>query len=287
MLNAILAFLQQVKQRVFTNLDTTISSRSTQTSVDSVQADTNDIQSKIGSPSPDLASDIADVQSDTNDIQARLDVNPISTRLDTTVSSRATQTSVDTLNTKVDLNPISTRLDTTVSSRLADADAVTRVQTGLTNQGYTTTRAPYLDYLDAAVSSRMPKIGLVARAMSFIEGVSSWTDVVNMTGSGRLRGVHRHYEMPTSKSIYMQIVIDGITFMDDTTSTGGSPVNVDEDIKHASASDYTNTFQKITGTDNPAQNLDIFFKSSLVVKHRTIDTNTDEKSRITVSYERN
>lgn len=45
------------------------------------------------------------------------------------------------------------RIDATVSSRLADADASTRVQTGLTAQGLTTTRAGYLDTLNNIVSN--------------------------------------------------------------------------------------------------------------------------------------
>lgn len=50
-----------------------------------------------------------------------------------------------------------TSISQTVTAVLTTAEhtnVATDVRTGLTAQGYTTTRAPYLDYLDAAVSSR-------------------------------------------------------------------------------------------------------------------------------------
>lgn len=45
------------------------------------------------------------------------------------------------------------RIDATVSSRLADADAQSEVQAGLTAQGYTTARAGYLDTLNGLVTN--------------------------------------------------------------------------------------------------------------------------------------
>jgi hypothetical protein len=114
-------------------------------------------------------------------------VATVATNLNATISSRSTyaggaaDAEAAAIKTKTDLiatnsadspnavtaqNAIATNLNATISSRstVTDASVATDVQTGLTAQGYTTARAPKLDDLDAAVSSRSTYSGGVADA---------------------------------------------------------------------------------------------------------------------------
>lgn len=93
------------------NIDATVSTRATQTSV-------NGIITTLGTPVATVSADLASVKSDTNSLNATKITTTRANNLDNlnaTVSSRATQTSVDTINTKV---------GTPVSSVSADIAAV-------------------------------------------------------------------------------------------------------------------------------------------------------------------
>ena len=179
-------------------LDVAVSSRSTQTSVDSVKADTSGV------------SGIAAVKTDTANVLSRLTTTRADNldNLDTTVSSRSTQTSVDSiksdtsgasgiaaiktdtanLNTKVTTTRANNldNLDTTVSSRAtqtsvnnvkSDTAGIAAVQTDTTNLNskLTTGRANNLDNLDTTVSSRATQssVDAVQNNTSFVGQVPS------------------------------------------------------------------------------------------------------------------
>lgn len=130
------------------NLDATVSSRSTQTSVNSVQADTDDIQAKIGIPSgSSVSADIAAVKSDTGSTKATVDTN-----LDTTVSSRSTQSSVNAIQT--DTDDIQSRIGVPSGASVSADIASVKSDTSGLRTDYTTVRAGNLDNLDTTVSSR-------------------------------------------------------------------------------------------------------------------------------------
>lgn len=83
-------------------------------------------------------------------------------QLDDTITSRASQASVDVIDGIVDAILVDT--DTTIPALIAalnDID-IADVQTALTNQGYTGARAVLLDFLDAAISSRNSVVPLAA-----------------------------------------------------------------------------------------------------------------------------
>jgi len=121
------------------NLDAAISTVATQASVDIIDGIVDDILTDTGTTIPGLitglndptAAAIADAVWD-EAIAGHVTAGTFGLQLDATISSRATQTSVDSLND------------------ISTAD----VQTALTSQGYTVARAGNLDNLDATVSSR-------------------------------------------------------------------------------------------------------------------------------------
>ncbi len=130
------------------NLDATVSSRSTQTSVNSVQADTDDIQAKIGIPSgSSVSADIAAVKSDTGSTKATVDAN-----LDATVSSRSTQSSVNAI--QADTDDIQSKIGVPSGASVSADIASVKSDTSGLRTDYTTVRAGNLDNLDTAVSSR-------------------------------------------------------------------------------------------------------------------------------------
>ena len=123
-LAAVQVSVDAIEGKLDTNLDTTVSSRATQTSVDDLDGDiaalegkldTNlnaTVSSRASQASVDnLDSDVAAVEAKLDSIEGKLDTN-----LDVTVSSRATQTSVDAIEAKLDA-----RLDVAVSSRASQA----------------------------------------------------------------------------------------------------------------------------------------------------------------------
>ena len=179
-ISADIAAVQSTADHIDGNVDVAVSTRSSQSSVDTintkvgtptgasvsadiaaVKSDTNTINTKIGTPvGVSVSADIATVQSvvdtidnnlgtptgasvsaDIADIKA--DTTTTNSRVDVTLSTRATQTSVNLIPT----NPLLTtdsrlnRIDVNISSR-ADGSA------------YTNGRAALLDHLDADVTSR-------------------------------------------------------------------------------------------------------------------------------------
>ena len=70
---------------------------------------------------------------------------------------------------------IKTDLNTTISSRFGGASGITHIQTALTNQGYTATRAGNLDHCNTNTSSRMSSgasVGLSAAGARAVWGVA-------------------------------------------------------------------------------------------------------------------
>jgi hypothetical protein len=133
-LDTLLSRLTPTRANNLDNLDATVSTRATQTSV-------NTINTKIGTPVADVSADIAAVKADTASIDTKVDV---------TVSTRATQTSVNTINTKIgtpvadvsadiaavkaDTASIDTKVDVTLSTRATQTsvDAVPTAQENAT-----------------------------------------------------------------------------------------------------------------------------------------------------------
>lgn len=103
-------------------------------------------------------------------------------------------------NAKPDSGSVTDILDTTGGSIFCIEDTVVpynyvtsdqsvnlaTVQQGLTNQGYTTTRAPYLDRIDTTVSSRLATSGYTAPGNSDITAIKAKTDNLGFTVSGQV-----------------------------------------------------------------------------------------------------
>lgn len=118
-------------------------------------------------------------------------------------------------------------------------------------------------FLQIAVgSSAMPKIGIVARVQLTSTASTTLQDVVNFSGAGRLRLVHAVSAGGGAGTRKLRITIDGTILFNDTTLAAG----VAYDIKPAAANS-SNNFQKVITTEDPGQNLDLFFKSSLLIEH--------------------
>jgi hypothetical protein len=126
------------------NLDATVSSRSTQTSVDSIPTN------------PLLTTD------------SRLN------NLDATVSSRLASASY-TAPDNTTIGTINTKIGTPVSTVSSDIASVKSDTNGLRTD-YTTSRASNLDNLDATVSSRLASASYVAPANSDIAAIKAKTD---------------------------------------------------------------------------------------------------------------
>ena len=75
-------------------------------------------------------------------------------------------------------------LDATISSRLSDSNASTRVQTGLTDQGYTSTRAGYLDQIQQTTFRDNVSNGINNQGYSSARATK--LDNLNATVSSRL-----------------------------------------------------------------------------------------------------
>jgi hypothetical protein len=210
------------------NADTTVSSRATQTSVNTI---------------------------DTN-------VDTINSRVDTTVSSRATQTSVNTIDANVDT--INSRVDTTVSSRAP-------ASTALSNSVWTNTRAGYLDSLAGGISAS-PSSPTGINSVHTFTGSTSLVDVVNITDSGYLNYFVTARQSFGNVATQYQLIIDGVTLVNVTT-----PTSQDSYVQHV--------FPKISGVlpgVSGASNADSFaqhivnylttgqlrFNSSLRIRHR-------------------
>ena len=150
------------------NLDATVSSRQSAATAlsqyNALQADTDDIQSKIGSPVGTLASDIASVQADTDDIQSKIGTPVTSVSADiasvqsdtTTLTSRLTALRAGYLDNLPNL-------DATVSSRQSAATALSQYSA-----------------LQADTDDIQSKIGIpVGTLASDIAGVQSTANTIN------------------------------------------------------------------------------------------------------------
>jgi len=179
------------------NLDATVSSRqseasaasraatnqaehdATQAAIALVNADTDDIQAKIGTPTgASLSADVASVKSDTSGL--RTDYTTLRAgnldNLDATVSSRAP--SATALSTAVWTNGRAANLDNldaTVSSRAPASTALSTVQ-------WTNGRAANLDNLDATVASRATQASVTAidTKLGTPAGVSVSADIASV-----------------------------------------------------------------------------------------------------------
>jgi hypothetical protein len=123
------------------NLDTTVSSRQSSATAlsqyNALQADTDDIQAKIGSPVSTLAGDIAGVQADTDDIQSKIgspvttlagDIAAVQTKLGTpagaSVSADIAAVKAETASIQTDTNDIQSKIGTPVSTLAGDIAGV-------------------------------------------------------------------------------------------------------------------------------------------------------------------
>lgn len=129
----------------------------------------------------------------------------------------------------------------------------------------------------AVGASAMPKIGIVAKAQASNTN-SALSDVVNFTGAGRLRAIHALSTVAGAATHNLVITIDGVVFYTQTAAT--LPAN-DTDIILSGAGS-TATLVTAAGTTTSYIFLDLFFKTSLRVQHRTNDATT---ITTTVAYE--
>lgn len=111
----------------------------------------------------------------------------------------------------------------------------------------------------AVGSSAMPKIGIVARVQSTSTTSATLQDVVNFTGAGRLRAIH--FLVAGGNNTKFKVIADGVVLLDDTAILAG-----DYDVKENIANG-TKVLQRVAGTNDPAQNLDIFFKDGLQIQY--------------------
>jgi len=209
------------------NLNATVSSRSTQTSVDAIQADTDDIQAKIGTPVATLATDIAGVQTTANAINTKLgtpagasvsadiaavkaDTATLTSRLtsgratnldnlDATVSSRATQTSVNGIQSDIDT------LEPTITGIASDtATLILRLTAG---------RATNLDFLNVSVSSRATQTS--------VDAVQTTANAIN-TKLGTPAGASVSADIAAVKA-------DTAAILDDTGTSGVLVASAEKD----------------------------------------------------------
>ena len=101
--------------------------------------------------------------------------------LDVLLSTRSTQASVNVIDGIVDAILVDT--DTTIPALISALNdlSIANVQTALTNQGYTSGRAPNLDNADAAVSTRQSEASALSRATTNqTEHDATQTDISNI-----------------------------------------------------------------------------------------------------------
>ena len=84
----------------------------------SIQTDTNDIQSKVGSPVTTLAGDLASIQADTDDLQAKMGVPVV------TVSADIAAVKAETASIQSDTNDIQAKIGTPVGTVSSDIASV-------------------------------------------------------------------------------------------------------------------------------------------------------------------
>lgn len=117
---------------------------------------------------------------------------------------------------------------------------------------------PFLQGIVGA--SAMPKIGIVARAQATATALANTLEtVVSFSGAGRLRGIH----MKKNTAGSLKVTIDGVVVLPETAGPGA-----ENDVKE-NKSDLTQNLKLVASTEDPANNIDIFFKSSLLVQHNS------------------
>lgn len=155
------------------NLDAAVSSRATQASVNTIDAIVDAILVDTDTTIPGLIAALNNLS--IADVQTALDNQGYSAarallldNLDAAISTRATQSSVDTIDSIVDAILVDT--GTTIPALITALNnlSIADVQTAMDNQGYTSARAPNLDNLDAAVSSRQSESDAATRAAADI-----------------------------------------------------------------------------------------------------------------------
>ncbi len=216
--------------------------------VDDILTDTADMQPKLGTPATDISADISAVKAETALIDAKTTNLPADPASETNVD--ANETKIDTMQTDVtailaDTAAIDSRLPSDPADEslqqaahaqtqadiaaLTDID-IADVQTAMTNQGYTSGRAPNLDNLDAAVSSRSDfdettdPVELLdsggAAGTSAAELVTDIeADLASNHGSGQWDGTESDWTAAEKEQIRFRLAMDG-TQTNPTTGTG-------------------------------------------------------------------
>jgi hypothetical protein len=115
--------------------------------------------------------------------------------------------------------------------------------------------------------SAMPKLGPRVRdtITTSIPSLGNFplATVFTYTGSGRLRSVHNRLGFGTITNVQVQILIDGVLYADTGILTSGTS-HFDLSPK---AADATANFEWLAGSASSRVFLDLFFKSSVVIKH--------------------
>jgi len=161
-LDTLLSRLTSQRATNLDNLDATISSRASSAALALVQADTDDIQAKIGAPVTTLAGDVAAVKGDTAAIKLKTDQLAFTGgRVDSVLSSAQEDTIVDKVwdETLVSHTTAGSMgfAQNQIDDILADTNSLDSVK-------ITSGRASNLDNLDAAVSSRESEASAASRA---------------------------------------------------------------------------------------------------------------------------
>jgi hypothetical protein len=158
-----------------------VQSHSTSSEVASVQADTDDIQTRLPAAlvGGRMDADVGNMQANTVDANALATdaVNEIVAALLAAVLTGSSE-SVDTALSRLD--NIDADVATNIPALIAALNdlSIADVQTALTNQGYTAARAPNLDNLDALVSSRSSHSAAdVDTVLTAAHGAGSWTSL--------------------------------------------------------------------------------------------------------------
>ena len=136
------------------------------------------VRTAVGLASANLDTQIATIQADTDNIQTRIPTTLVSGRIDASIGAMATDTLTSGALAASAVTEIQTGLSTLDAAAVAAA-----TQTGLTAQGYTTTRSSYLDTLNglvaaiwAALTSGLTTVGSVGKLI---------VDNINATISSR------------------------------------------------------------------------------------------------------
>ena len=121
-------------------------------------------------------------------------------------------------------------------------------------------------------------IGLIAKVSASTTS-STNSDVVNITTAGRVGGVHLHTGGSAAVNGKVTVTIDSITDGEFSTSVASSTAhNIDRALGSSGSS------LRIVTSDGGMDELNIFFKTSLRVQHRSANNSDTVTTRIL--YER-